>query len=84
MIREQSLTRKRVENLLRISEDGLSIEYFNPEHAINFWYNTAVRRFGCGPHSHPEKRKKVGGETSLTISQISLSDMGSDVENEND
>ena len=50
------LTQKLVENLLRISEEGSSIDDFKSEQAINLLYNTAVQMLGCRPHTYPTKK----------------------------
>ena len=36
------LSRERLENNLRIGEEGVSIKDFDPEKAINRWYNQKV------------------------------------------
>ena len=75
-----SLGRKRMENLLRISEDGPDIKCFDPSDAIELWYSAAARRLGCRRHKYPEKRGTTGAKFPLTICQISLSDIESDGE----
>ena len=76
---------ERLEALLRISEDGPSIEDFNPDDSINAWYNEKVRRLSAKPHKYPKKRKSNATGNSA-INLITLSDLenSSDEEDEND
>ena len=53
-----SLSRGRLDVLLRISEDGPSLEEFNPDASSDCWYTDKVRQLNAGPHNYPSKRKK--------------------------
>ena len=67
----------RLEALLRISEEGPSIENFNPDIAIESWYNEKGRRLSAGPHNYPKKRKTSEKQSTL-LSTITLSDLESE------
>ena len=67
----------RFEALLRISEEGPSIENFNPDIAIESWYNEKGRRLSAGPHNYP-KKKKTSEKQSTLLSTITLSDLESE------
>ena len=70
-----SLSRGRLDTLLRIREDGPSIFDFNPATSIDAWYAGAVQRLNFGPHKYPEKRKRCDGSgSSKDTVYISLSD----------
>ena len=73
------LGRDRLEALLRISEEGPSIENFNPEIATESWYNEKFRRLSAGPHKYPKKRKTLEKQRTF-LSTIALSDLESDDE----
>ena len=51
------LCRDRLDNLLRIGEDGPSVDEYSPDVAINSWYNAKVRRLMASSHKYPGKRK---------------------------
>ena len=57
----------RFEALLRISEEGPSIENFNPDIAIESWYNEKVRRLSAGPHNYLKKRKTSEKQTHFYL-----------------
>ena len=73
------LGRDRLEAILRISEKGPIIENFNPEIAIESWYNEKVRRLSAGQHNYPKKRK-TSEKQSTFWSTITLSDLESEDE----
>ena len=52
------MSRDRLDSLLRISEEGLSVKDYDPTAAIERWYGQKKRRIGFGGHAYPEKRKK--------------------------
>ena len=69
----------RLEALLRISEEGPSIENFNHDIAIKSWYNEKIRRLSAGWHNYPKKRKASDKESTF-LSMITLSDPESEDE----
>ena len=78
------LSRERLENNLRIGEDGPLSKDFDPEAAIERWYNQKVRRIGAAkPHKYPQKRQKIGKATSsVDVVTYCLSDFESDSDEE--
>ena len=71
--------RDRLEALLRIKEEGPSIQNFNPDRAIESWYNEKVQRLSAGPQNYPKKRK-TSEKQSTFLSMITLSDLESEDE----
>lgn len=71
------LGRERLDSCLRISEEGESIEDFNPDGAIEIWYEQKVRRISAAkPHRYPEKRQKSGQSSqAVNIAKYTLSDL---------
>ena len=67
----------RLEALLRISEEGPSIENFNPDIVIESWYNEKVWRLSAGPYNYPKKRK-ISEKQSKFLSMVTLSDLESE------
>ena len=61
----------QLEALLRISEEGPSIENFNPDIAIESWYDEKVRRPSAGLHNYPKKRKTEKQSTFLSMRTLS-------------
>ena len=50
--------RDRLEESLRISQEGTSIDDFCPDAAIELWFHAKVRRLNCSSHhGYPKKRK---------------------------
>ena len=79
------LSRERLDVLLRISEDGPSLEEFNPDLSIDRWYTEKVRRLNSGPHNYPSKRKRVTeGPNVVDIATLTLSDLENDDEDDGD
>ena len=70
-----------LEALLRISEEGPSIENFNLDIAIESWYNEKVWRLSVGPHNYPKKRKTPEKQTAFlsTITLTNLESEGEDI-----
>ena len=69
--------------LLRISEDGPSLEEFNPDASIYCWYTDKVRCLNAGPHNYPSKRKKSSdGEGVINLAALTLSDLENDESDE--
>ena len=72
------LGRDQLEALLRISEEGPSIENFNPDIAIESWYNEKVRRLSAGQHNYLKKRKTWKNQSAF-LSVIKLSESEIDI-----
>ena len=72
VIERCSLSQKRLESILRIIEDGPSIEDFDPTSAVNLWLAEKGRRPNQSKRRHYVKRK----ESNNTLG--SLSDTSSD------
>ena len=71
-----SLSRDRLDVLLRIREDGPSLEEFNPDASIDCWYTDKVHRLNTGPHNYPSKRKKSSdGKKVIDLAILTLSDL---------
>ena len=72
------LSRERLENCLRISEEGCEIAGYDPDKAISKWYDGKVRRMASAkPHKYPKKRKRVegaGNDDIIDIAKYTLSD----------
>ena len=64
--RRSSLSRDCLDVLFRISEDGPSLEEFNPDASIDCWYSVKVRRLNTGHHNEPSKRKKSSDDKCTT------------------
>ena len=74
-----SLSRDRLDVLLRISEDGSSLEEFHPDANIDCWYTDKVRRLNTGPHNYPSKREKSSdGKEVIDLATLTLSDLETD------
>ena len=58
-------SRNRLDVLLRISDDGPSIEEFNPDASIDCWYCDKVCRLNTGHHNYPSKHKKSSGDKGI-------------------
>ena len=72
------LGRERLESCLRISEEGVAIDDFNPDSSIQTWYEQKVRRISSAkPHKYPEKRQKTGqpSDCAVNIAKYTLSDL---------
>ena len=71
-----NLGRDWLKSLLRISEEGLSLECFNLDLAIEAWYVDKNRRLNTGPHSYPLKRASIShGEDVIDMATLILSDL---------
>ena len=72
------LKRERLENCLRISEEGCAIQEFKPDKCIDRWYQQKVRRISAAKrHDYPVNRKKsvnAAGQP-VDIAQYTISDM---------
>ena len=57
-----------------VSEEGPSVEDFDPDHAINAWYDENMWWFG-GETSHKYPAKKARAYTStIDLTRVTLSD----------
>ena len=66
-----SLSRDQLDVLLRISEDGPSLEESNPDASIDCWYIDKVRGLNTGPHNYLSKCKKSsGGKKLLSLRRL--------------
>ena len=72
------LSRDRLENCLRISEEGCDIADYKSDNAIKKWYEGKVRRISSAkPHKYPHKRQLTEGATIdniIDIARYTLSD----------
>ena len=72
------LSRERLENCLRISEEGWDIADYNPDNTIKKWYKRKVRRISSAkPQKYPNKRQQTEGATIdaiIDIARYTLSD----------
>ena len=76
------LSRERLSACFRISEEGISITDFNPDPAIELWYNDKVRRLGSSSHKYKKRSKIVGNDIVPELSTLSISDWESDSDND--
>ena len=78
-----SLSRDWLDVLLRISEDGPSLEEFHPDASIDYWYTDKVRRLNAGLHNYPSKCKKSSdGKEVIDLAALTLSDVENDESDE--
>ena len=71
------LSRERLESCLRISEEGPNVVDFNPDKAVNEWFNLKIRRMsGAKKCNYPKKRKSMDPMSSgvINIAKYTLSD----------
>ena len=65
------LSRERLENCLRIREEGCNVADYNPDKAIKKWYEGKVHRISSAkPHKYPNKRQRKEGATIDDIIDI--------------
>ena len=70
------LTRDHLGSLLRINEEGESLKIFNPEPAINLWFNDIVRRLRASSHRNSTmKRQKCRDTEFVDIAELAMSDL---------
>lgn len=72
------LSRDRLDNLMRIGEEGPSLSEYSPTEAISSWYNAKVRRLTSSSHKYPEKRKKSNTKEIIDITSVTMSDLEND------
>ena len=65
-----------------ISEEGPSVENFNPDHAINDWYSKKMQQVGGETsHKYPVRRERTNiGTTDLA--RVTLSDLENDTDSD--
>ena len=64
------LSQKRLDTLIRVSEEGVEISKFNPDPYIQKWYRDKVRCIkGAKSKKYPQKRRSVA---SLSFSDIMM------------
>ena len=83
------LNRDTLDDLLRIGEDGPSLDDFDPNPAIDMWFTDKVRRLKSRRHKYPNKRKKASDGNavvpqSVDIAEYVLSDLESPSSDEDD
>ena len=83
------LNRDTLDDLLRIGEDGPTLDDFDPNPAIDMWFSDKVRRLKTGRHKYPDKRKKASDGSavvsqSVDIAEYVLSDLESPSSDEDD
>jgi hypothetical protein len=77
------LNQDTLDDLLRISGDGPTLDDFNPDVAIDKWFTKKVRRLKTGRHNYPAKRKRTADGNAVTsadtvdIAEFVLSDLES-------
>ena len=71
------LGKDRLDSSLRIGEEGISMDQFNPDKAITSWYEQSVRRIaGAKPRKYPKKRKTCkSSSATVDIAKYTLSDL---------
>ena len=62
-----NLSREWLDTLLRIGEDGPSLDEFNPDPFIDSWFNEKVWRLMAGPHKYPQKRANLQTSRNKSI-----------------
>ena len=68
-------TRDHLDSLLRINE-GESLKMFNPESAINLWFNDKVRRLTASLRVNSTmKRQKRSDTAFVNIAELTTSDL---------
>ena len=73
------LNRQHLDALLCIGEEGQSIGQFDPNYAINLWFNDKVCRLTASQHkSCSEKRQKVYENEYADIATLAMSDLVDD------
>ena len=81
-----SLSRDCLDVLLRIREDGPSIEEYNPNTSIDCWSSEKICHLNTGPQNYPPKRKKssdikeVIELETLTLSNLENNESNRDVD----
>ena len=69
------LGRDTLDSLLRISEEGPELDKFDPNPAINLWFDSKVRRLTTSGHKYPEKRRRLQEKDVVDIATITMSDL---------
>ena len=69
------LGRERLSVCFRISEEGSAITDFNPDPAIELWYNEIGRRLGSSSHKYKKRSEIVSNDSVPELSTLSISDL---------
>ena len=70
------LNKDHLDSLLRINKEGENLKMFNPEPAINLWFNDKVRRLTASSHrSSSIKRQKRSHTEFVDIAKLMMSDL---------
>ena len=65
--------------LLHISEDGPSLEEFNPDASIDYCYNGKVHHLNTSPQNYPsECKKSSNGKEVIDLATLTLPDLEND------
>ena len=76
------LRQKRSNNLMILSEEGPSVEDFNPDHAINAWHSKKMWQVGCETsHKYPAERTRTNTRT-IDLARVTLSDIKYDIDSD--
>ena len=73
------LTRDHLDSLLWINVEGEILEMFNPEPAVNLWFNDKVWRLTASSHRNSTiKRQKCSDTEFVDIAELAMSDLEDD------
>ena len=78
------LGRTRLDACLRISKKGVDLDNFNPDTAIDIWYNEKIRHLTTTTQKYPknkQEKKQNKPEKVLDVVTITISDL-KDIEEE--
>ena len=76
------LRQKRSNNLMILSEEGPSVEDFNPDHAINAWHSKKMWQVGCETsHKYPAERTRTNTR-KIDLARVTLSDIKYDIDSD--
>ena len=64
------LGQDQLDSLLRISEEGQSLEKFNPTPTIERWFNDNVRHLTSTSHKYLEKHRRLKEMTVVNIARL--------------
>ena len=81
-IERNRLGRDRLDLYLRVGEEGLDIEEFDPDIVVDLWFSEKVRQLTAGPHQPKRKWENDGQGTSacVDINSLVMSDVEEDQE----
>ena len=73
------LTRDHLDSLLWINVEGEILEMFNPEPAVNLWFNDKVWRLTASSHRNSTiKHQKHSDTEFVDIAELAMSDLEDD------